>query len=72
MLICIVEFISDALFFVYTVFILSNRCYTFSLVRDNFIIIFWSKPNRIQYSFISINYFFFNAINETVVQVIFG
>ena len=53
------------LFFV--MFILSNTCYEFSLLNDNFVILLGGEYDCFQYSFVTIHSFCFIVINEKVV-----
>ena len=62
MLILKATFILDT--FKNNIFILSNTCYKFPLLKETIIIIFWGKTNCFQYSFVTDDSFFF-IINNT-------
>ena len=53
MLVFVVTFILDTFFI--TIFILSKKCYNFSLLKEAFITIFWENPNLFQLYFVNIN-----------------
>ena len=48
-----------------------QKNYKCSILNNTFIIIFCEKPNFFKYYFVTIHYFCFIIINETLVQVFF-
>ena len=59
------------IFCLYHLYII-KKCFEFSLLNDNFIIIFREKPNRFQQFFVTINYFCLIIINATILQIVFS